>query len=135
MKVVVKQTVNGPVLATGKLTVDTKNTPPDPITAKFKPQNGTEVSCSVPTWSMEANGAVSFSFTVSNTANGDFPLGPNGTSFTYTFTGNENGSGKFPGGSVTWPGDSLLKDEGGDPPVWQSEADEDEPISMSTGAS
>lgn len=132
MKVVVKQ--SGVEIAEGKLTVDDKNFPPGPITATFKPKNGTEVNCNVTTWSEEANGAVAFSFTVSNAANGDFPLGPGGTSFTYSFTGNENANGTYPGGSVTWPG-TLLKDVGGDPPVWQSEADDDEPISLSTSAS
>jgi hypothetical protein len=130
MKVVVTQ--NGVELAKGKLTVDTSKTPP---TATFKPHNGTEVSCSVSAWSTLANGAVGFSFTVSNSPNGDFPLGPGGTSFTYSFTGTENANGKFPSGGVTWPETSSIKDGGGDPPVWQSEADsEDEPISLGTAA-
>lgn len=130
MKVVVSLP-NGTEIAKGKLTVNTSVTP---ITVTFKPNGGTEVNCTVTTWSTSSNGPVDFSFTVSNAANGDFPLGPNNTAFTYVFTGTENSNGTYPAGSVTWPGTSLLKDTGGDSPTWQSEADEDEPIQLSTAA-
>lgn len=133
MKVTITQ--NGVELAEGKLTVDKKNTPPGPITATFKPKNGTEVNCTVTTWSEQANGAVAFSFVVTGSANGDFPCGANGTSYTYNFTGNENSNGTFPSGAVNFPEGVSIKAGGGDNPTWQSEADEDEPISLNASAS
>jgi hypothetical protein len=118
----------GAEIASGTLTVDTSTTPP---TGTFTPDGGTEVTCNVSSWSSSPNGSTNWSFVVKDEANGDFPLGPNGNQFTYSFTGHENPQGTNPSGRVTWP-PSLPGDEN---PTWQGDATEDEPISQGKAAS
>jgi hypothetical protein len=111
-------------LASGDLEVDTSTTPP---TGTFTPDGGYEVTAHVSSWSASPNGAANWSFQVKDSVNGDFPLGPNGNPFTYSFTGNQNAQGSNPSGNVTWPTSGITA---GDPVVWQGEAteggDEDE---------
>jgi len=118
-------------LASGDLEVDTSTTPP---TGTFTPEGGNEVTAHVSSWSASPNGAANWSFQVKDSANGGFPLGPNGNPFTYSFTGNQNAQGSNPSGNVTWP-PSI---EAGDPVVWQGEAteggDEDEGYSRTQSA-
>jgi hypothetical protein len=119
-------------LASGDLEVDTSTNPP---TGTFTPDGGTEVTAHVSSWSSGPNGPANWSFQVSGSANGGFPLGKNGTPFTYSFTGNQNAQGSNPSGRVTWPDSSI---EAGDPVVWQGEAtaggDEDEEYSRTQSA-
>jgi len=128
MNIIVKQ--GDTEIASGTLEVDTSTNPP---TGTFTPDDGTEVDAQVSAWSTSAGGSTNWNFRVSGSANGDFPLGPNGTPFTYVFTGNENSSGTNPSGNVTWPNTGITA---GDPVTWQGEATEggDEPYSTSQGA-
>lgn len=130
MDIVVKEGTTE--LASGDLEVDTSTTPP---TGTFTPDGGYEVTAHVSSWSASPNGAANWSFQVSGTANGDFPLGKNGTPFTYAFTGNQNANGTNPSGRVTWPSGI----EAGDNTTWQGEAteggDEDEGYSRTQSAS
>lgn len=114
MRITVKDG-SGNTIAAGTLVV---NTSVNPTTATFTPDNGTLVNCNGVVWTSNANGAVRFNFQVSGQANGNFPLGPNGNSHIYNFTGTQNSNG-FPNGSVNFPPASAAGDESD---TWQATA-------------
>lgn len=104
------------VVATGTLEVDTSV---NPVTATFQPDDGTEEDCTGVVWSTSPNGNVGFDFKVTGAANGDFPCGKNGGSYTYRFTGNQNANGDAPNGTVNFPGAGIEDD---DNDTWQAGA-------------
>jgi|GEM_PF-1898268 len=126
-------TEDGQELASGQLFVDTSTTPPTGI---FTPdgEGAQQVSAQVSSWSSAPGGATNWSFQVRDQPNGDFPLGPKGGPFTYSFTGHENAQGSNPSGRVTWPQPSIT---GGDTVEWQGGATqgEDESYAARQGAS
>ncbi|HUE83939.1 MAG TPA: hypothetical protein VMM84_17685 [Pyrinomonadaceae bacterium] len=126
MEIVVKK--DGSEIANGTLDVDTSV---NPVTATFTPDGGTQTDCTGVAWSTSTGGAVRFSFRVSGAANGDFPLGPNGNPFTYSFTGVQNANG-LPSGTADWP--SGASPQGDDDVTWQGEATDAEPFKRSKGA-
>ena len=123
-------TRDGIEIASGDLEVDTSTRPP---TGTFTPEGGFEVPAQMSSWSAGPNGPANWNFQVSMVANGDFPLGPLETPFTYVFTGHQSPNG--PSGEVTWPTDNI---DAGDPVIWQGEAtvggDEDEGYSRTQSA-
>jgi hypothetical protein len=127
MEIVV--TRDGHEIASGLLFVDTSTTPP---TGNFTPngKGASQVPAQVNSWSSSPKGATNWNFQVSDRANGDFPLGPLGTPFTYAFTGHENDQGTNPHGHVTWPKASIT---GGDTVEWQGGATQGEDESYAAG--
>ncbi len=106
-----------------------------PATASFTPDGGTQSNCTAVVWNVGANGTVGFHFQVTGQANGDFPCGPNGTNFTYRFTGNQNANGSAPSGQVNFPSAGI---QGDDNDTWQGgaseDAEDDEPYAESKTA-
>lgn len=116
---------NSSFQAQGTLTV---NTGVNPVTATFQPMNGTSTSCTSVVWSFGPNGQVGFSFQVSGSANGGFPLGPSGQQYIYRFTGTLDPNGRSPEGIVNWPSshvDGTVIDE---TDTWQATASADESV-------
>jgi hypothetical protein len=127
MNIIVKD--NGTEVASGTLVVDTSTNPPS---ATFTPDDGTETACTSVTWSGNDGATIRFNFKVSDQANGDFPLGPNGASHTYNFNGIQTANG-LPSGNVNWPNAEAGITED-DNATWQAEATEDEPYARTQGA-
>lgn len=119
MTITVKNS-DGDVIASGMLTIDYTTTPPS---GTFTPAGGTAIACNQVSFAKpDQSGTTNFNFRVSGQANGSFPLGNNGTPYTYNFVGSKNanspasGTVNFPSenSSSNWPDD--------DNDTWQATA-------------
>jgi len=119
----------GQVIASGTLAVDTSV---NPQTATFTPTGGTAVTCTNVLWSSVGKAVVHFTFTLTS-ANGQFPVPSNPSTFTYSFTGIENDAGTQATGHVPWP-QNHPSVEGDDDATWQGGATV-EPQAYGQGAS
>lgn len=128
INITVKQ--GGQVIATGTLAVDTST---NPQTGTFTPTGGSAVTCTNVFWSSVKNTVVHFTFTLTS-ANGQFPVPSDPSTFTYSFTGTENATGTQANGHVPWPQNHPTI-EGDDNATWQGEAAGEEPYAQGQGAS